>query len=138
MVVEKTHTKGWVQFYNFTNSALRPYEQCDCYRAEDYSTLIENRYYHDPERNNTVTYLQKNGQHPVTTSWNVTNVRRDHTLVQDSSELNLIYTDANWTDAIRDFVCHMSPKPSLSRSRVLLLPMCTSMTCSASESYRER
>ena len=115
MVVEKTHTNGWVQFYNFTNSALQPYEQCDCFRAQKFNlaTLIENRYYHDPERNNTVTYLQKFGKHPFKSSWNVTDVHQDHMLVQDSSELNFVHQDADWISTIRDFVCHMSPKPSL-------------------------
>lgn len=113
MVVERTHKNGWVQFYNFTNSALRPYEQCDCFRMNNLSNIIENRYFHDPERNNTVTYLQKFGSHPFKSSWNVSDVHKEHTLVQDESELDFIYNGADWVDAIRDYVCQISPKPSL-------------------------
>ena len=112
---KKTHKNGWAQFFNFTNSALRPYEQCDCFRAQkmNLATLVENRYFHDPERNNTVTYLQKFGSHPFKSSWNLSDVQNEHTLVQQESETNFVYNDANWVDAIRDVVCQMSPKPSL-------------------------
>ena len=115
MVVENTHKDGWIQYFNFTNSALRPYEQCDCFRAQkfDVATLIENRYFHDPERNNYVTYLQKFGAHPFKSSWNVSDVHNKHELVQDESELNFIYKDAGWVETIRDYVCQISPKPSL-------------------------
>ena len=114
MVVEKTHKHGWVQYFNFSNSALQPYEQCDCFRTNtNLSNIIENRYYHDPERNNTVTYLQKFGSHPFKSSWNVSDVHNAHSLVQSESELNFIYNGADWVDAIRDFVCQISPKPSL-------------------------
>jgi hypothetical protein len=113
MVMEKTHRNGWTQFYNFTKSALQPYEQCDCFREFNLTTVIENRYYHDPERNNHVTYLQKFGKLPFKSNWNVTEVHQEHTLVQSAAELNFLHQDANWVDAIRDFVCHLSPKPSL-------------------------
>ncbi|GAX18973.1 hypothetical protein FisN_8Hh194 [Fistulifera solaris] len=113
MVLENTHKHGWVQFFNFTNAALRPYEQCDCFRLHSAIKAVENRYFYDAERNNSVTYLQKFGMYPFKSSWNVTDVYNEHELVQLPSGLSFVHKDLDWADAIRDFVCRMSPKPSV-------------------------
>lgn len=111
LVLEHTHKNGWLQFFNFTNSALRPYEQCDCFRLHSTIKAVENRYFYDPQRNNSVTYLQKFGAHPFKSSWKVADVHQEHELAQVPPAS--VHSGADWADTIRDFVCHMSPKPSL-------------------------
>jgi hypothetical protein len=54
---------------------LAPYENCDCYREPSNidtrsQYTCENRYYHDPVRNNTVTYVQAFGKaYPIRGHW---------------------------------------------------------------------
>jgi hypothetical protein len=55
----------WSPWFTATMNILAPYENCDCYRTAgslngrngQLPYVCENRYYHDPIRNNTVTYL---------------------------------------------------------------------------------
>jgi hypothetical protein len=59
----------WSPWFRASMDALQPYENCDCYREAGMLNgqggklpyICENRYYHDPVRNNTVTYLQAYG-----------------------------------------------------------------------------
>jgi hypothetical protein len=58
-----TKGEGWATFFRETNKFLSPHERCDCFRDKwpnvtlvD-SYVIEDRYFYDPERNNTLTYL---------------------------------------------------------------------------------
>jgi hypothetical protein len=55
----------WAPWYKNSTLHLHPYETCDChrepgaiYRGVGKEVICENRYYHDPQRNNTVVYLQ--------------------------------------------------------------------------------
>jgi len=109
----------WLHFFNHTNAELAPYEQCDCYRKTGGSIvggtgIIENRYFHDPNMNNTVRYLQKFGDYPFKSSWDVSDIHNnDHgPMILTESELKPLFW-VGWVDAIRDFVCHMDPKPSV-------------------------
>jgi hypothetical protein len=58
---------GWAYFFRETNRLLSPMEKCDCFRERWPNIkyvdrhVMENRYFHDPERNNTLTYLQAYG-----------------------------------------------------------------------------
>ena len=58
-----TKAEGWATFFRETNKLLSPLERCDCVRKRwgDVTLVdnhvIENRYFYDPERNNTLTYL---------------------------------------------------------------------------------
>ncbi len=116
-LVETQH-ESWNDFYNFTNEQLKPYEQCDCYRPEGRgkgNTLntIENRYFRDEERNNTVTYLQKFGDHFVKSSWNVSDIHKPHgALKTEMADVKFIHW-FNWVETIEEFVCKMEPKPSV-------------------------
>ena len=50
-VVDKlSYGRSWNGFYQYANSFLAPYEQCDCFRTNN--AALENRYFADPERNN--------------------------------------------------------------------------------------
>jgi hypothetical protein len=51
---EETH-------FDVSEVLLRPNEECDCYRTYDWLplTFVDNRYYIDPQRNNSVTFLLK-------------------------------------------------------------------------------
>jgi hypothetical protein len=61
--VAATKNDGWATFFRETNKILSPYERCDCFRekwrdvTQVDSHVIENRYFYDPERNNSLTYL---------------------------------------------------------------------------------
>ena len=59
------HKETYNEFFFQTNIMLQPYELCDCRKTKDKvsmrSTVIENRYYHDPTLNNTVTFLHAFG-----------------------------------------------------------------------------
>jgi hypothetical protein len=58
-----TKEEGWATFFRETNKLFSPYERCDCFRekwddvTQVDSHVIENRYFYDPEMNNTLTYL---------------------------------------------------------------------------------
>jgi hypothetical protein len=61
-MIEEKQFGGWNLFYNYTKNYFRPYEQCDCFRAKnpkDTTKGIENRYFHDPVRDNVLYYFQK-------------------------------------------------------------------------------
>lgn len=108
----------WIDFFQHTNSELQPYEQCDCYRKTSGSIvggegIIENRYFRDEYKNNTVTYLQKFGDYPFKSSWDVSDVHRKHgKMITRESQLKPLFW-IGWVDAIQSFVCQMNPKPSV-------------------------
>jgi len=54
----------WYETYVESTSALKHYEFCDCFRQNtyDYDNFIENRFWHDPLANISVTYLQYFGK----------------------------------------------------------------------------
>lgn len=106
---------SWTYYFNSTNSALLPEEQCDCFRQEggfNHSNSNENRYFSDTSRNISITYIQKMGSLAAfKSSWNATDVHNEHLLVSDVPELNYVYNNANWTDFIQNFVSKLEPKP---------------------------
>ena len=136
MVIKKsTHTM--FEWYNFSKSMLSPFEQCDCFSddAADYKSMgvndIENRYFREPTRNNSVTYLQKlghktNWKTPLhfKSQWNLSDINsigigkplhHDHNLVTGvfGRDVNYIHETGNWTQFIKDFVSNLQPKPNV-------------------------
>ncbi len=116
MVMEQTIDGGWPQFYNFTNTMLKPYEQCDCYRvgrmlSRNLDTVVENRYFYEEKNNNRLTYLQKFGDFAFRSNWNVSDIYKDHDMIQSANEINFVY-QGGWMEYIQDFVCKMEPKPT--------------------------
>lgn len=124
LLLEKTHD-SWYDFYSFTNNILQPYELCDCFRGESkqyhgavITNTVENRYFYDPERNNSVVYLQKFGSSQTFHSdWNVNEIEKlqaNHpNQFLDSKELNYVFDSKNWSDIIDNYVCQLKPKPSV-------------------------
>jgi hypothetical protein len=135
MVLEKTH-ESWIDFYNFTHTTLQPNEYlCDCYRQDKkeheafrgklIQTTVENRYFHDPIRNNTVVYLQKFGANsfhsnyhvnecsPTTTNTNTGNSATKNALLTNEKALHYEFDSANWTTIIKDYICLLPSKPNI-------------------------
>ena len=70
MLRHKPSTMTWSEYYSVTSGLLQPNEFCDCYRRDTNSTRpherplwIENRYYHDPHRDVTFTFVLWVGSH---------------------------------------------------------------------------
>ena len=59
------HNDTYNEFYYQTGRMLQPYELCDCHQNKERPNMrkyvIENRYYHDPVLNNTVTFVHAFG-----------------------------------------------------------------------------
>ena len=58
------HGHRFGEFHYQTNVMLEPYELCDCHKGEHTGKrqyIYENRYFHDPHHNNTVTYIHAYG-----------------------------------------------------------------------------
>lgn len=107
----------WRVFLNETNQLLRPMEYCDCFRASwpnvkavD-ANVMENRYFHDPIRNNSVAYIQAFG--------NTASAMHGRVMPQDAfrnigtrefthvnSTWQWYYHD--WGDAIEHYVAQMN------------------------------
>lgn len=117
----------WMPWYNFSNRALDPYEKCDCYREKGSVTrgmgrksLCENRYFHDPTRNNTIVYFQAMGNHiPVRGHFEnppfFQQNRQPHnqsnfTIFQKKEPFSWSY---EWPDAILHQVSKIRPSPKL-------------------------
>ena len=117
MVWEKTHP-SWNDFYNYTNSLLEPFEQCDCFRnSASANVIFENRYFLQPSRNNSVSYIQKfDARFPFKSQWNVTDIHKQHELVRNQTDLRFdVYRESKWTEFIRNFGANMNPKPGKMR-----------------------
>lgn len=54
-------SEDWNEFFLQSNRMLYPMEACDCVRSMDGEIVCERRYFHDPERNNTMVYINMNG-----------------------------------------------------------------------------
>lgn len=114
MTQEKQHNT-WHEFYKFTKSKLHPYEECDCFRPEGHkmALMMENRYFFDPVRNNSISYFQKFGhKFSFKSNWNVTDVHHPHELITKEHQLKFELETQSWPRFIKDFVSKMDPKPT--------------------------
>ena len=59
MVLVEQLFDSWLDFHKYTNKVLYPNEYCDCYRVDiqESEQCYENRYYHDPVRNISLSFL---------------------------------------------------------------------------------
>jgi hypothetical protein len=127
LVAGEFHSQ-WTPWYQASMDLLAPYENCDCYR-EPTSTdaklqyICENRYYHDPVRNNTVTYLQAFGKvHPIRGHWRaeqaIPQLVEYHQTMNQSALGDTVGPmlrrvpyrwEGTWMDAIRGHVADLAP-----------------------------
>lgn len=113
MVREKEHAT-WFEFFKFTNAKLKPYEQCDCFRPEGHKMplMLENRYFYDPDHNNSISFIQKFG-HKFTfkSNWNATDVHNEHKFIRKEEENDYVIDTLDWPELITDFISKLDPKP---------------------------
>lgn len=70
--------QDWNEFFLQSNRMLYPYEACDCLR--DSKISLERRYFHDPDRNNSVVFINLNGNETTLTNrgyvgrWNAADI----------------------------------------------------------------
>jgi hypothetical protein len=121
----------WSPWFNASMEALQPYENCDCYREAGRLNgqggklpfICENRYYHDPVRNNTVTFLQAFGTAaPIRGHWMAKDAiaqllqyheTKNKSAVGDTvgpmvSRVPYLW-QGTWTDVIRGHVADLAP-----------------------------
>lgn len=117
-----------LDWFNLTTRELAPFESCDCYRRDGHSNIpfvrnsvVENRYYFDPHRNNTVVYFQAFGNHvPMRGHWDnpqqVLQALRPPTAERNASMMSHLqnshtpFTWINdWAPTIRDQVAKIRP-----------------------------
>jgi hypothetical protein len=114
MTIEKQHST-WHNFYNFTKGKLAPYEECDCFRPQGHkmALMMENRYFFDPSRNNSISFFQKFG-HKLSfkSNWNVSHVHNPHDLITEEDQLKFQLETQEWPYFIRNFVAKLDPKPT--------------------------
>jgi hypothetical protein len=120
------HDDLFGEFYFQSSRLLEPYELCDCYKDTSFDEnkalgrhIIENRYYHDPELNNTVTFIHAYGHENVIHG----RIKADETHASKwdwhKSEKKLVqnkFTDTtwhykNWAEVITNYVRHLQPHP---------------------------
>ena len=100
--------------YEFKNTyLLEPHGVCDCFRTVKWkpSAFCENRYFYDPVRNNSLTYLLKYGHADVQGHWKPDQVHDNSHQIHVSSEEDDRYAwKGNWTVALRHLAA-LVPKP---------------------------
>ena len=117
------HSQVYNEFFFQTNIMLQPYELCDCRKIKDKTsmrdTVIENRYYHDPILNNTVTFLHAFGDELAmhgrikatevyTEAWKWSTkekglVSHDDTVIKWQHE--------TWDETVKEYVANIRPRP---------------------------
>lgn len=112
------HNHTWGEFLFHTHQILQPHEvTCDCHRKPVAAMLqvVENRYYHDPVRNNSLEFFLAYGHtsplsgrllpHQV---WNQTN---EWQKLAFSKFQGRVWKHHDWSDAIRHHVQLLNPQP---------------------------
>ena len=128
-ILNAKHFPSWNDHYEASNEALRPNEECDCFRnnpsngtAIDKEETIENRYYRDLERNNYVTFIQVFGGYPAHGHWRPHEIFLDHNndnqKQQQHREMDFekLQRDPfvwryDWPGLIREYLNQLEPKP---------------------------
>jgi hypothetical protein len=121
------HDDAFGEFYFQSSRLLQPYELCDCYNGggeqqppDKTAYVIENRYYHDPELNNTVTFLHAFGHQDMihgriaaseaydTAKWDWQ--KEEKKLVQHQFT-GTLWSFNQWHDVVEKYVSELDPKP---------------------------
>ena len=104
------HEKFWADFYNFTKTALSPYEECDCWRVKaEKKTHFENRFYWDKSHNNTLSVFMKSGMRAVDIHWHASDVHKPHELVNERPEP--LWRAKTEVEIIDSYLPYLTPRP---------------------------
>lgn len=106
--IDEHNWESWSQMFHGTNSLLAPFETCDCFRDDSgyvLGQIFTNRYYHDPYRNVTVTYMNLGWNGPLCQGR-----YRYKTVLTNSTEGFWTYT---LPDAIRSHFPLLRSKPDV-------------------------
>jgi hypothetical protein len=97
-------------FYDLHKVLLHPNEQCDCIRTVKWnpSISVDNRYYYDPVRNNSLTFLLKYGSLEAHGRWAPADVHESH---NQSFEQGTFVWNGNWSAAFRHLDA-IRPRPN--------------------------
>jgi len=95
--------------YHDFSKVLLPGEQCDCYRLKEWKpkVFVDNRYYYDPIRNNSLSFLLKYGHMEAHGHWPPEDVHKAHEM---SFEEGNYSWSGNWSVAI-GHLAKIRPKP---------------------------
>jgi hypothetical protein len=115
-ILNAKHFPSWNDHYEASNIALRPNEQCDCFRnnpknssAINKEETIENRYFSDPERNNYATFIEVFGGYKAHGHWHPEDVYKQHKL--NFGEQDPFVWRYDWPGLIRNYLAKLEPKP---------------------------
>jgi hypothetical protein len=117
------HYNTYSEFFFQSSLMLQPFELCDCHTNENSQGLrrynFENRYYHDPVHNNTVTFIlaygteipvkgRLNAQDAFTSEWKWS--------TKENSLLDLHFGKPTWSFdtwdvAVTEYIAKLNPKP---------------------------
>lgn len=97
------------KYLDFSKEILHPNEQCDCFRLTDWQPdlFVDNRYFYDQVRNNSLTFLLKYGYMEAHGHWPPNEVHNPHNL---SFEQEPSFWNGNWSAAFRHLAA-IRPKP---------------------------
>lgn len=122
---------------NYSNTMLNPFEKCDCIESNVKQWQrrfgvdeVENRYFRDHSRNNSLLYMKKLGDWnnykiplPFLSTWNIHEMNSIHNESTQAKIMSLNKTNIpisdyglhtnNWTQFIQDFVVNLDPKPNV-------------------------
>ena len=124
------HDDLYGEFFFQTTRQLQPHEICDCvypriatsaaYRFNE-SQVVINRYFHDPERNNTVRFFHAFGhQHVLQGRLEPNNIpsledgREKDGLLDGKhtfEQKNIVWNTTSWAVLVRDQIATLIPKP---------------------------
>ena len=98
------------KFHDMHKILLHPNEQCDCYRPVEWTpdVFVDNRYYYDPIRNNSLTFLLKYGSLEAHGRWAPQEVHNPH---DPSFEEGSYVWNGNWSVAFRHLDA-IRPRPN--------------------------
>jgi len=96
-------------YHDFSKVILHPNEQCDCFRLTEWKpeVFVDNRYFFDPIRNNSLTFLLKYGYMEAHGHWPPDEVHNPH---NQSFEQGNYFWNGNWSVAFQHLAA-IRPKP---------------------------
>ena len=123
---------------NYSNVMLSPFEKCDCMESNVKQWQrrfgvdeVENRYFRDNSRNNSLLYMKKLGDWnnhkiplPFLSTWNIHEMNSMHnnkkssikSMASNGTKIPIgeygLHTNI-WTEFIQNFVVNLNPKPNV-------------------------